>query len=120
MNPYVHDLTIERRIFDDSLDARDDYGQPSQTTTSAEAKGLVQPRTVDEADDHRSAGAQFADHVVFLPLAVELEDASAIVWDGQRYEVVGLRPFRFGRLRHWEVDARLVREQAVTFTEEGS
>lgn len=117
---YVHQVTIERRVFDDSPDARDSYGQPAMTTTGVAAKALVQPRSAREMDDHRSAGAELADHVIFLPVDTDLDGASAIVWDSRRYEVTGIRPFRFGRLQHLEVDARLITAQPVTFVEAGS
>ena len=120
MNPYVHELTLERRLFDDSPAARDDYGQPAQTTSTSTVKGLVQPRTAKEADDHRSAGASLVDHVIFLPISTVVDGARALIWDGRRYEVTGMRPVRYGRLQHWEIDARLITAQAVAGDGEGS
>lgn len=116
----IHDVTIERRLFDDSPSARDDYGQPTESTSTSNAKGLVQPRRAEEADDFRSSGTEVADYVVFLPIGTDLDNATAILYDGKRYEVAGIRPFPFGRLPHLEVDARLTTAQAVAGDGEAS
>lgn len=108
MNPFVHSLSVERVSFDDTLANRDEAGQPVRSTSSIDVAGLVQPRRVDELDDSRSAGSAISDHVVFLPLGTDVAHEDAIIWGDRRLEVVGVRSFEFGRLRHLEVDARLV------------
>lgn len=117
---FIHDVIVERRAFDDSEDVRDAYGQPVETVVTTAARGLVQPRSSREMDDSRSAGTELSDYVVFLPMETVLDGAAAILWNDLRYEVLGLRPFEFGRLRHYEVDTRLIRTPPVTFAEAGS
>ncbi len=108
MQTYVHDLVISRTTYDDSVSGRDEAGQPSAVVTTAEVKGLVQPRMANEADDHRSAGSELITHVVFLPVDTDLRHADAIVWGDRRLQVTGIRAFEFGDLSHLEVDASLV------------
>lgn len=114
---YVHDLTIRRTTFDDSVASRDDDGQPAKTVTTSAVKGLVQPRRADELDDSRSAGSEVSDHVVFLPVDTDLRHADAIDWGTRRLQVTGVRSFEFGRLQHLEVDARLVTATPATNTD---
>lgn len=108
MNPFVHDLTIRRTTYDDTVGLRDEAGQPSPTETTTAVKGLVQPRSVSELDDSRSAGSQVSTHVIFLPLATDIVHADAVDWDGGRLQVTGVRRFEYGRLAHLEVDAMAV------------
>ena len=117
MTAYVHDLTIRRITYDDSVLSRDDDGQPSAVTTIAAVKGLVQPRRAVEVPDPRSAGSEVSDHVVFLPLDTDIIHADAIVWGDRRLQVTGVRSFEFGALAHLEVDARLVTSTPVTNTD---
>lgn len=102
---FIHDLTIVRSTFDGS--DLDDYGQPNVSTEEIEVKGLVQPLTVKEQADTRSAGAEVSDHRIFLPL---MDNASAdlIVYDDRQYEVTGIKRFEYGTLAHLEVMARQV------------
>lgn len=120
MNPYVHDLTIRRVTYDDTLAGRDAAGQPATTTASTAVRGLVQPRAAAELDDHRSAGTEVSDHVIFLPLGTDIIHADAVLWGARRLEVTGIRSFEFGRLPHIEADARLVTATAVTNDGDGS
>lgn len=117
---YVHDLTIRRTTYDDSVASRDVDGQPAEVVTTTAVRGLVQPRRAVEIPDHRSAGSEVSDHVVFLPLGTDLVHADAIVWGDRRLQVVGIRPFEYGGLPHLEVDTRLVTSTAVTNTGDGS
>lgn len=120
-NRYVHELTIRRTMFDDALAARDEAGQPTATTvTTTDVMGLVQPRNADELDDHRSAGSEVSDHVIFLPVDTDIIHADAVMWGARRLQVTGIRSFEFGRLRHLEVDARLVTATSVTNDGAGS
>lgn len=105
---FVHSLTVERRTWDDSEEARDDYGQPVPTTSTTTVMGLVQPRSVREAVAAHQAGAEVGDHVIFLPISLDIVASDTVIYDGDRYEVKGVRRFEFGSLAHLEVDAMLV------------
>jgi head-tail adaptor len=107
MNPYVHPLTITRSTFNDTVGSRDEYGQPTVSVATSSVMGLVQWRAADEAEDSRSAGSEIAEAVIFLPL-MDLASADRITYDGQIFNVTGVRRFEFGRLQHLEVDASLV------------
>lgn len=108
MSKFIHALVIEHVDFDEN--DLSEYGQPTAGTPSTtDVHGLVQPRAkIDEMDDSRSAGTEIGTHVVFLPLSAVIEHSDAILFDGGRYEVVGVRRFRYGGLAHLEVDARLI------------
>lgn len=106
MDRFVHALT-HVRIPRDETDL-DEYGQPAEDDPVETAiRGLVQPRSAREMDDDRSAGAEVADHVIFLPL-MDLAASDAFEYAGERYQVLGIRRFEYGRLAHLEVDARRV------------
>lgn len=111
---YVHDLVIRRTSYDDSLDARDEDGQPAEAVTETGVRGLVQPRTGDELPDSRSAGSEIAGYVVYLPIDTEIRHADAIGWGERLLQVRDIRPFEFGNLTHLEVDADLVTTTTVT------
>lgn len=106
---FIHPLTVVRSTFDDS--SVDDYGQPTVTTEEIETRGLVQPMSVKEQADTRSAGAEIADHRIFLPLS-DNASADVIVYDSRRYQVTGIKRHEYGNLQHLEVLARLVTSAA--------
>lgn len=96
----------------------DEYGQPVPgTPVQTTIRGLVQPRTVREMADSRSIGSEIADHVIFL-LPMRLSSADHFVYDGDRYDIAGIRSYEFGRTPHFEVDA--VRVLSSDEIEEGS
>lgn len=106
----VHDLTLVKVTYSGT---DDDYGQPPATESSSAIKGLVQPKTGDEAPDSRSAGALVADHVVFLPLSTDIKGADHLIWhrpdrENLRLQVTNARAFEFGTTPHLEVDCRAV------------
>jgi len=113
MTMFVHSLKHIRTPR--SYSTVDDYGQPTDETPveTTGIVGLVQPRSAREMDDHRSAGAEVADHVIFLPIGTDVDSTDAFEKDGERYEVLGVRRFDFGGLAHLEVDARRVSGTAV-------
>jgi head-tail adaptor len=118
MITYVHDLVIERVSYDEGT--LDEARQPTAATSTTAVKGLVQPRAVREMPDPRSAGAEVGDHVIFLPIATDIRHADRVTWDDRRLNVVGVRRFDFGALRHLEVDAQLVTATPVTAAPVGS
>lgn len=102
----VHTVTHVRTPLDEG--DLDDYGQPTAgAPVETEIRGLVQPRSVREIVDSRSAGAEIGDHVIFLQ-PMSLQPTDAFVYDGDRYEIKGIREFSFGRSPHLEVDVRRV------------
>lgn len=104
---WVHSLVIERIDYIEY--DPDDYGQPEPlATVEVETLGLVQPRRATEVADPRGAGAQVSDHLIFLPDGTDVRGSDRIVWGDRRYAIDGIRPFEYGRLRHIEIDARLV------------
>lgn len=105
MSMFIHELTRLSTPLDETMP--DDYGQPvAGTPVETTVMGLVQPRVAREQADHRSAGAEIADHVIFIPGAIDLQPADAFVFAGERYEILGIRRFGFGGLAHYEIDAR--------------
>lgn len=102
----IHTLTHIRTPHDEG--DLDEYGQPTAgTPVETTVRGLVQPRAVREVIESRSAGVEIGDHVIFL-LPMDLEPSDAFVYDGDRYEIAGIREFSFGRTPHLEVDARRI------------
>lgn len=107
MSMFIHELTMVRTPRDYS--SLDDYGQPAAgTPTESTVKGLLQPQRSREVEDHRSAGAEIADHVIFIPGAIDLQPDDAFVFADERYEILGIRRFGFGTLAHYAVDVRRV------------
>lgn len=103
---FIHDVTRVRTALDSSN--LDDYGQPTPgASTSATFNGLIQPQVAREEEDSRSAGAEVADHVIFLPV-IDLAPSDFLESGGERYEIRGIRRFEFGGLAHLEVDARRI------------
>lgn len=102
----IHTLTHSRTVRDSG--ALDEYGQPTAgTPTTAAVRGLVQPKSVREMDDSRSAGTEVADHTIFLP-RMDLHPSDSFTFGGDRYEIVGIRDYNFGKTPHLEVDARRI------------
>lgn len=108
MSKFIHAVQVERVEYDEAT--IDEYGQPSPgAPVLTDVAGLVQPRSrIDELEDHRSAGSEVGDHVIFLPAGTDVRHADTILFAGDRYDIVGVRDFRYGRLAHLEVDARRV------------
>lgn len=101
----VHDVTIARRSYTGSDDA---YGQPvAGAEVETAARAMVQPRGAREADDSRSAGVPVGDHVIYMELT-DVDETDAIIYAGERYEVVAVRRIAFGSSPHLEIDARRV------------
>lgn len=116
MSKFIHTLTHVRTPRDETTP--DDYGQPADgTPVETEVRGLVQPRAAREMEDARSAGAMVANHVIFLPV-MDVSNGDAFEYGGDRYNVIGVRPFLFGGLAHLEVDAERI--VGTTVGEEGS
>lgn len=102
----VHSLT-HVRVPRDITDL-DDYGQPTEgTAVETAVRGLVQPRQVREQLDSRSAGVDIGDHVIFLA-PMDLRPTDHFLYDGERYDIRGIRDFAFGRSPHLEVDAQRI------------
>lgn len=102
----IHSLTHIRVPRDDNSD--DEYGQPAEgTPVETSIRGLVQPKGAREILDSRSAGTDIGDHTIFL-LPMDLQASDALLYGGDRYEIVGIRSFEFGRTPHLEVDARRI------------
>ena len=109
---FIHTITHTHTPLDDG--DPDEYGQPtSGTSVETTVRGLVQPRSVREMADSRSAGSEVADHVIFLP-RMALDPADSLTYAGELYLITGIRDFDFGALPHVEVDARRVAPAAVT------
>lgn len=107
----IHDLTVVRTPRDES--DLDDYGQPvAEAPVETEVQGLVQPRSAREIIDSRNAGAEIGDHVIFLA-PMDLHASDHILYAGDRYEIVGIRRFSFGRTPHLEVDAKRIESSLV-------
>ena len=107
MIAFIHEVTHVRVPRSES--SPDEYGQPSEgSPIQTEMKALIQPQRSREQEDHRSAGAEVADHVIFTPV-MDLETSDYFVdADGSKYHIVGIRRFEFGYLAHYEVDTRRV------------
>lgn len=107
----VHSLAIvtPTRDVDDLVD---DYGQPVPgEPTVTVVRGLVQPKAAREVALLSQAGPVVADHRIFLARSADPTGAAYIRFepdDGDRYEIVGVQTFDFGRTPHHEVDARRV------------
>lgn len=118
MSKFIHALVIERVAWDDAN--RDSEGQPQPgTPTTTDVMGLIQPRRTGgsasaEMDDWRSAGSEVSDHVIFIPDGVDVRNDDVIVFGVERYQVTGIRRFRYGQLAHLEVDSRLISAVPVT------
>lgn len=105
---FVHSLAIVTPTTDGTLD---DYGQPvADDPVVTLVAGLVQPKSAREIAQTNQAGAQLADHTIFLAYQT-LPGAAYIRFepdDGDRYEVSGVRQYNFGRDPHLEVDCRRI------------
>lgn len=114
----IHDLAIVTPQDSVSGDV-DDYGQPVAGEPDVDlVSGLVQPasaRRNREVALTSQGGAAIADYVVFLERRT-LSNAAYIRFhpdDGDRYEIIGVRDYNFGRSPHLEVDCRRVRSEAL-------
>ncbi len=103
----VHAVTIVRSTYDDT-DPDDEYGQPSATVTEIATRALIQPKSAREQVDTRSAGAQIADHTIFLLPQLLYPSDQFVDSGGQSYKITGIRSFEYGRTPHIEVDALAV------------
>ena len=106
----IHRVSIVSRTFDDG--SVDEYGQPAPTeTTVDDVKALVQPRRSSrralETNDSRSAGVEISDYIAFL-LPRNLAESAYLLFRDERYDVIEVRNFAFGRSPHLEVDLRRV------------
>jgi hypothetical protein len=100
--------------------AVDDYGHPVAGTPDIDlVSGLIQPRTARRTREvalTNQGGAAIGDHTVFLELDAPVSTTSYVRFDpddGDRYEVVGIRRYDFGREPHLEVDSRRIVSDAL-------
>lgn len=101
----VHSVTIVRPV---PAGTEDEYGQPEWGTPSeTTAAAMVQPKSAREADDSRSAGVVVGDHTIYLEL-MALDEGDAIIYAGDRYDIVAIRRIAFGSFPHLEVEARRI------------
>jgi hypothetical protein len=113
----LHSLAIVTPTTSGTLD---DYGQPVAGEPTVElVSGLIQPslrRRGEEILLSSQAGAELADHVVFLAIR-DLSNAAYIRFDpddGDRYQVVGIRRYEFGTVSdHLEVDCHRITSEAL-------
>lgn len=108
-----HTVTIERASYDNA--SLDEYRQPTPSTTTTDVAAMVQPRIrgAREVIDSRSAGVPIADHRVFLR-EVAITPKDAIIWDGKRFEILGIEHHAYGSVPHLELDVRLIGEPVTT------
>lgn len=119
-NRLIHELVVYRTPLDDDVADRDDYGQPVPgAVTTRTVRGLVQPINAREVADSRSAGSELYDHRIFVE-PMDLIGSDAIEYGGDRYEIVGIREYAYGRSPHLEVDARRVLTPVVAGSAVGS
>jgi hypothetical protein len=122
----IHAIAIERpyQTLVDDVAAFDDYNQPIREYVSAteEVRGLIQPKSVREVPLVSEGGAQIGLHTAFFTIDTDLTNADRLhlIDTGEVYEVKGLRPFRFGRSPHYEVDCDLVTSADPTHEAAGS
>lgn len=118
MQPFVHSLTIERPFGvdanSDNVQDVDEYGQPVRSfdTAYATVQGLIQPKTAREQALTTEAGAEMADHTIYMTrtditTADRLRDTTT-GGTGGLYQVVGIRDHNFGSLAHLAIDARRI------------
>ena len=102
----VHTISIERSS-DGSLD---DRGVPAQTwIAAATARAWVQPKSARELMQLSQAGPTVSTHSVYLDPNADITAADRIVFDGDAYQVDGIRD-EAGIGHHFKVDAHLVEE----------
>lgn len=111
----IHDLAIVTPT-DDVGEETDEYGQPvAGEPTTVLVSGLIQPKSTREVAQISQGGPALSDHTIFL-LPQALSTLAYIRYepdDGDRYQVVGVRYFNFGRSPHLEVDAKRVLSPAL-------
>jgi hypothetical protein len=105
----IHRVTILRTPLDYDETDLDDMGYPLPGTAveTEDVPALVQPKRAEEIAQFRSEGTEVSDHTIFMAPR-DLRPADAIMWNGERYSIVGIREFAFGRSPHLEVDTRRV------------
>lgn len=80
---------------------------------------LVQPRDAEEAPVSTMDGPELADHVIYMESRPSpangawFSDDLVTPDDGQRYDIVGVLRYDFGRSPHLKIKARLVRSPAL-------
>jgi len=111
----IHTLAIVTPTDDVDLDV-DEYGQPVPgIPTTVLVRGLIQPKSTREVALISQGGPALSDHTIFL-LPRVVSTAAYIRYepdDGDRYQIVGVRYFNFGRSPHLEVDAKRVVSPAL-------
>lgn len=101
----VHDLTIVHAPGDGAVD---EYNLPTAgTLVQTAVKGMIQPKTAREVADSRSAGVHIGEYTIFLE-PTEVQPRDAVMFDGFRYEITGIRDLQYGTVPHLEVDARRI------------
>ncbi|HEU4571461.1 MAG TPA: hypothetical protein VFR93_02155 [Candidatus Limnocylindrales bacterium] len=112
----VHSLAIVTPTTDGT---NDEYGQPVEADPVVDlVSGVIQPytaRRTGETPSTINAGAELSDHVVFMERR-SVSNAAYIRYepdDGDRYEIVGVRDYNFGRSPHLEIDVRRVKGTAL-------
>lgn len=111
----IHSLAIVTPT-DDVGEDTDIYGHPvAGIPTTVLTRGLIQPKSTREVAQISQGGPALSDHTIFL-LPQALSTLAYIRYqpdDGDRYQVVGVRYFNFGRSPHLEVDAKRVVSPAL-------
>lgn len=116
----THELVVIRTPMDDTIAARTEYGMPrAGAPIETAVNGLVQPRSAEEMASAASAGAEIADHKIFLP-PMDLQASDTIRYAGERYSIKGIRRFAYGSVPHLEVEALRVGPITENVLVEGS
>jgi hypothetical protein len=104
----IHSLAIVTPGYEDELD---DYGHPIPAEpTTVLTQGLIQPKKATEVALISQAGPMVSDHTIYL----EPRDVANGAYlrrepdDGERFEVVGVRSFAYGRSPHLAIDAKRI------------
>ena len=110
----IHSLAI---VTPTTTGALDDYGQPVLSDPVVRlVAGLVQPIFRGrEVEQTQQAGAELTTHRIYL-LPQSLTGDAYIRFepdDGDRYQIVNIKSFEFGRSPHLEVECQRV-ESSVT------
>lgn len=122
MVAFVHTLTIERPFgVDDDADLAvdvDEWGQPVREydTDFATVAGLIQPKTAREQALVSEAGAEVADHTIYM-LRRDITTQDRLLdttpgGTGSYYEIRGIRDHFFGGLAHLAIDAKRITSAA--------
>lgn len=112
-----HTLVIERAYGEDGADVDadpdlDDYGQPIRTFLAlATVRGLIQPASAREIAASSQAGAEVADHTIFIRPR-DITTADRIRSGGKLYQLLSIKDGG-GQGRHLELGAREIASTAV-------